>query len=122
MFLTSQGHAYAHFRRALDTGNGTMALAAAADLPHVALADALELCLVLRDSRPDRFERAALRRHGRFCRETSDVTLDEAQAVLVLLASLPGPRGKTAARALGELLDRRGLERAARALLDWGNR
>ena len=60
-FVSSQGSAYSRFRRALDGGNATIALAAAADLQHVGLADALELLLLLLDSEPSRFERAALR-------------------------------------------------------------
>jgi len=50
--LTSQGHAYAVLRRALDRKNPMAALAAAADLPHVGLFDALELCLLLRTTVP----------------------------------------------------------------------
>jgi hypothetical protein len=61
--VTSQGSAYGRFRRALDTGNAN--LAAAADLEHVGLADALELLLLMLESEPSRFERAALRWHGR---------------------------------------------------------
>jgi hypothetical protein len=63
--VTSQGSAYGRFRRALDTGNANLALAVAADLEHVGLADALELLLLLMlESEPSRFERAALRWHG----------------------------------------------------------
>ena len=43
MFVTSQGSAYGRFRRALDGGNVTIALAAAAELDWVSLPDALEL-------------------------------------------------------------------------------
>lgn len=48
-FVTSQGHAHARFRRALERGNATEALSAAAELPQVGLTEALELCLLLRD-------------------------------------------------------------------------
>ena len=58
--MTSQGHPYARFRRALATGNARIAEAAARDLEHVALADALTLCLLYRDD-PERYERAAAR-------------------------------------------------------------
>jgi hypothetical protein len=68
-FVTSQGSVYMRFRRALDRGNVTEALSAASELPHVGLAEALELCLLLRDKAPERFPRAALRWHGRLCRE-----------------------------------------------------
>jgi hypothetical protein len=57
------------FRRALDRGNVTEALSAASELEHVGLAEALELCLLLRDKAPERYPPAALRWHGRFCRE-----------------------------------------------------
>jgi hypothetical protein len=119
--VTSQGHAYARFRRALDTRNATIALAAASEMPHVGLVDALELVLLLTESEPVRFERAALRWHARYCAETRDVPLIEAGAVLALLASLCGPRATSSARALAELLDHRGLERAAEVLIAWAN-
>jgi hypothetical protein len=92
MFVTLEGSAYGRFRRALDTGNARIAFAEAADLPHVGLGDALELLLLLLDSEPGRFERAALRWHGRYCCEVTDVDLAEAQAVLACLAGLRGTR------------------------------
>jgi len=64
--VTSQGSAYGRFRRALDTGNATIELAAAAELDSVSLPDALELVLLLLDE-PGRFRRAALRWHSRYC-------------------------------------------------------
>ncbi len=84
------------------------------------LADALSLCLLLVDGRPERYEAAALRWHGRYCRETQDVTLDEAQAVLALLGALDGPRRASAARALADLFDRRELLQASEALIPVG--
>jgi hypothetical protein len=88
------------FRRALDRGNVTEALSAASELPHVGLSEALQLCLLLRDKAPEKFPRAALRWHGRFCREV-DVSLEEAQAVLaalVLSRREEAERGLCAAR------------------------
>jgi hypothetical protein len=120
LFVTSQGSPYARFRRALDGGNATIALAAAADLPHVGLADALELLLILLDSEPSRFERAALRWHGRYCQEVRDVDLIEAQAVLACLAGLRGSRPEPAAHALADLVHRRDLARASEGLNRWG--
>ena len=69
MFVTSQGSPYSRFKRALTSGNSTIATAAAAELPTLSLADALALCLLYRDTDPERFERAAVRWHGRFCLE-----------------------------------------------------
>jgi hypothetical protein len=118
--VTSQGSAYDCLRHALDTGNATIALAAAADLEHVGLDDALELLLLLLDSEPARFERAALRWHGRYWREVGEVGLAEAQAVLACLAALRGTRPAPAAHALADLFHRRNLGRAAEALNRWG--
>ena len=118
MFVTSQGSAYARFRRALDGGNPTIALAAATELDFVSLPDALELVLLLVDE-PGKFRRAALRWHARYCGEVSDVGFEEAQAVLACLAGLAGRRPKPAASALAELVHRRVLERASGVLMRW---
>ena len=120
LFVTSQGSAYGRFRRALDAGNANLALAAAADLEHVGLADALELLLLLLEPEPSRFERAALRWHGRYCREVSDVDLAEAQSVLACLTALRGSRPEPAAHALADLVHRRDLARASEVLNRWG--
>jgi len=120
VFVTSQGSAYGRFRRALDTGDAHLALAAAADLEHIGLADALELLLLMLEAEPARFERAALRWHGRYCREVSDVDLTEAQAVLACLAALRGSRPEPAAHALADLVHRRDLARASEVLNSWG--
>jgi hypothetical protein len=116
--VTAQGSAYHRFRRALDRGNVTEALSAASDLQHVGLAEALELCLLLRDKAPERFPRAALRWHGRLCREV-DVSLEEAQATLAALVLMAGERKGNAAFALADLLSRRGLERPCETLVAW---
>jgi hypothetical protein len=50
-----------------------------------------------------RFRRAALRWHGRYCRDTPDVDPAEAQAVLALLTMLGGSRKEQAACALAQL-------------------
>ena len=47
--VTSQGSPYGRFRRALERREPMAALSAAAELRHVALSDALELVLLLRD-------------------------------------------------------------------------
>jgi hypothetical protein len=75
----------------------------------------------VRDSELRRFDRAALRWHGRYCREVADVTLDEGQAVLALLAALRSERAPAAARALAELFDRRLLLQASEALVRWAD-
>jgi hypothetical protein len=93
-------------------------MSAATELDHVGLADALQLVLLLaRGSEKKKFERAVLRWHGRYCRDTPDVDPAEAQAVLALLTMLRGPRSEQAACALGQLLDRRDHLSAAEVLL-----
>jgi hypothetical protein len=120
LFVTSQGSAYGRLRRALDAGNATIALAAAAELDFVSLPDALEIVLLLVEE-PGRFRRAALRWHARYCGELQDVGFEEAHAVLACLAGLAARRPKAAAAALAELVHRCGLERASEALLRWAN-
>ena len=119
--MTSQGSAFTRFRRALDRENVTEALSAATELPHVGLAEALELCLLLRDKAPERYPRAALRWHGRLCREV-DVSLEEAQAILAALVVMAGERKGNAAFALADLLSRRGLERPCETLVAWARK
>jgi hypothetical protein len=89
VFVTSQGSPHARFRRALATGNPTIAWAAATELPHVALADALALCLLLVDVDRPRYERAVVRWHGRLCTEVRGISLEEAQLALAALHALP---------------------------------
>jgi sulfite reductase beta subunit-like hemoprotein len=116
LFVTSQGSAYARFRRALDSQNATVAYAAATELDFVGLSDALELVLrVVED--PRRFRRAALRWHARYCAEVQDVGFEEAQAVVACLAGLAGRQPKAAAEALAALVHRRGSKQAGEALL-----
>ena len=75
--------------RALDRGNVTEALSAASELQFVALAEALELTLLLADKEPEKYDRAAARRHLRFLEEVPSSDLRESQAVLALLAAIP---------------------------------
>jgi hypothetical protein len=106
------------FRRALDRGNVTEALSSASELQFVALAEALELTLLLADKEPQTYDRAAARWHVRFLQEVPNADLREDQAVLALLAAIPANR--LAASALAELLSRRrSCERACEALLRW---
>ena len=80
-------------------------------MPRLGLTEALELCLLLLDQESDKFSRAAVRWHGRYCREVN-AGLDEAQAVLAALGALRGPRRQAAAYALSDLISRRGLRQA----------
>lgn len=77
--MTSEGSAYARFRRALATGNLTIIRAAAAELPRVDLGDALTVCMAIRAGEPARFEPAALRWLARFAVERAQ-TVTEVRA------------------------------------------
>ncbi|MCW2996444.1 MAG: hypothetical protein JWQ18_3939 [Conexibacter sp.] len=77
--FVSDGSAYARFQRALRTGNPTFIRSAAAELPVVRLDDALQVCVLLRDREPERYERAAVRWIGRYCVERPGATLEDVE-------------------------------------------
>jgi len=87
--MTSDGNPYARFRRALTTGNEAIVLAAARELPQIALDDALRICLVLRGGDPDRYERAAVRWLGRFALEARGATIEDLRLAADALDALP---------------------------------
>jgi len=87
--VTSDGNPYARFRRALQTGNETLVVAAARELPQVALDDALRICLVLRGGDPGRYERAAVRWLGRFALEARGATIADLRLAAEALDVLP---------------------------------
>ena len=117
--MTSQGSAYARFRRALAGRNPTLAWAAAGELQSVGLADALALCLVVAGD-PSKYARAAARWHARYCTELAGVTMAESQLVLAALQALPHGLGTGAATdALARLADERGLGEIVQVLEEW---
>ena len=89
--MTASGSAYSRLRRSLDNGNLLATRAAATELPHVGLAEAVELTLLILAKEPPRFRAAALRWHARYCGDNK-VSIEEATAVLGLLAMLEGQR------------------------------
>ena len=108
--MTSDGNPYARFRRALDTGNETLVVAAARELPQVSLDDALRICLVLRGGDPGRYERAAVRWLGRFALEGRGVTIADLRAAAQALDDLPA-RAAEAMERLQRLCVARGVAR-----------
>jgi hypothetical protein len=107
--VTSQGHAYAQFQRALKAGNAFLALEAARELNRVTLEDALSLCLVMRqDGR--RYQRAAARWLARYHAEVESVTLTEIREVADLMAALP-VHGAEPGAELAQHFEERGLHR-----------
>jgi hypothetical protein len=117
--VTSPGSAYTRLRRALDHGNVVEALASARELEYLGLTEVLQLVLLLLDRDPRRYGPAAVRWHALYCREAR-ADVNEALAVLVLLAALRGSGNKAAASGLAEVLAaRRRTERAAEVLVAW---
>jgi hypothetical protein len=110
--VTSPGHAYAQFQRALKAGNPVLAVEAARELEHVTLEDALGLCLILRQD-TGRYQRAAARWLARCHAAVEAVALTEIREVADLMAAVPvhgaGPTAELAAR-----FEQRGLHRCAR--------
>jgi hypothetical protein len=86
--VANQGHPYARFRRALLAGNINLIDAAARELQHVGLDDALRVLVVLAERRDARFERAPARFAGRVMMERR-LSLAEARYVLALAEALP---------------------------------
>ena len=89
--MGNAGSAYARFQRALATGNLNLIRAAAAELPRVDLADALAVCMAIRDAEPQRFERAALRWLARYAVERAASVADVRAAADAFAAMLQHP-------------------------------
>ncbi len=117
--MTSQGHPYARFRRALSSRNPTLATTAAQELDEVALDDALRLVLLYRDARDWRFERAALRWHLLLLTEAPALGLQGARVSAQALITIGGEHAERGVEALSELLER-ARQRRALAALDEG--
>jgi hypothetical protein len=98
--MASSGSAYGRLRRALDNDNLLGARSAAVELKHVGLAEALELTLLILAKEPSRFRAAALRWHARYCGDNK-VSIEEATAVLGLLAMLKSRPAHSPLRELG---------------------
>lgn len=79
--------------------------AAARELGRLTLVDALSLTVLLSERAPGRFERAAVRWHGRFELERPAVSLLESQFALAALSALQGAEAERGARALAGLLE-----------------
>jgi len=89
--MGNAGSAYARFQRALSTGNLHLIRAAAAELPRVDLADALAVCMAIREAEPQRFERAALRWLARYAVEKAASVGDVRVAADAFAAMLQRP-------------------------------
>jgi hypothetical protein len=114
--VTSEGSAHSRFQRALTTGNPTLALATAAELPRVSLHDALRLLMLMAGDDAPRFSRAAARWHARDVLETGTVDLAESRLVLAALGALTTRHHAAATRTLEQVFGTRGLGELVSAL------
>ena len=122
MFVSIKGSPHARFRRALATGNPTLVLAAASELRRVDLPDALAICLVLLDGGSARYDRAAVRWHGRFALEAPGLELRDATLVLASLDALRGDHGDAGAQALVALFEASGRSDLGEVVARWAAR
>lgn len=113
--MTSQGSAYGRFRKALNRGNLSLVHAAALELPHVDLVDALRIVLLMRGADDERYDRAATRWLGRFALERPSARLEDLQLALYALEALPYNE-QAARETLGRLCEAHGLHRVVEAL------
>ena len=75
-------------------------MAAARDLPHLSLLDALELTMLIARKDPSRYPRVAARWLARFLEEHPDATIEDAALAASCLIALPGSSYREAAQTL----------------------
>ena len=86
-------------------------------LPHAPLPEALAICLDMVGS--ERYERAAISWHTRFCSYAPGLTFSDAQALMTALAALPGSKQAVAAAQLAALSRRYCLDEVADTVERW---
>ena len=103
--VTSQGHPYSVFKRAVQRRNVAAALAAAHDLPQLTLLDALDLTMLVARKDAARYPRLAARWLGRWLEEHPAPTIEEAALAASSLAALPGAGYAEAATTLKSMAE-----------------
>src|SRR5262245_61110013 len=103
--MTSQGTAYGRFQRAIQAGQLFHAELAARELGQLQLVDALGLAVLIARDDPARYDRAAVRWHGRLELEAKRLSVAESQLALAALASVPSD--EETARAILSRIGRR---------------
>lgn len=108
------------FARAVKTGNPTLVVAAAAELPRLSLADALRVVLVFAQAGVAQSEAAAVRWTARYLAEVRPTaSAREAHLVLSAACALHGPSAIAGRQALHALATARRLVEVCRALEEW---
>lgn len=90
MFVTSEGHTYARFQRALERGALWAAEDAAREMPRLSLRDALALVHLYADRGSPKFEAAARRWLCRYLEEASPRLVDVAKVAASLARRTDG--------------------------------
>ena len=116
--MTSEGSAYARFRRALESGTPLTVRTAAAELARIGLDDALAICLLFLDREPELFPRAAARWVARLTLE-QPVALSDANLALASLGALQHGNQRAGAESLIELCAHYQLPRIETILTSW---
>jgi hypothetical protein len=91
--VTSQGTEHGRFTRAVQRRNLFQAELALREMGTPSLLVALDYLELLAEVRPDKFDRAAVRWHGRLELEAPTLTLTESQFALAALAMLGDGQG-----------------------------
>jgi|tagenome__1003787_1003787.scaffolds.fasta_scaffold20730970_2 hypothetical protein len=104
--MTSDGHVYGRFKRALTNRHLLQAMAEARDIPHVPLVDALALCLLMDQHDDDRYERAAARWVGRFALECRRAELHDIRRALDAFDAMPDPAARQSLEELAVMATR----------------
>jgi hypothetical protein len=91
--VTSDGSAHTRLKLALRSKNLSLVRNALAEIPVVDLRDAIGVCAVIGEARPDLYDAAAVRWIGRLCAERKGVTLDDVRRALDALERLDDPAG-----------------------------
>lgn len=86
--MTSQGSASGRFTRAIGQRNLFTAEVALREVHNPSLLVVLDYLALLADVRPDKFDRAAIRWHGRLELEAPTLTLAESQLALSALVTV----------------------------------
>ena len=110
------GTAGGRFDHAIRRRNALAALSAAAELPVLQLDRALELVLLLRETRDEKFPRAASRWLQRWVTETNGATVDDIRDLAQALVHIDDA---TALASLQAVFRTRGQQRLERAVQAW---
>jgi hypothetical protein len=89
VFVSIKGGPYARFRRAVEIGRLPLVYAAAAELPTVGLADALDVLALIAEQDRERYARAAGRWLGRYALEQPGVGLADLRLAVAACDLLP---------------------------------